>query len=104
MELPKENFQNEVLRPIIKVQNDFFLNYFGAYEILHKIRFKNAEDAKMQIENCLKSDPQLKNIFIGSVISSFNAEQLNFYFTCRGEISRRIVSIISKRIFDSKSF
>ncbi len=96
-----ENFQNEVLRPIIKSKNDFILSLFRNYLVTNKLTFENELDRKVKIENLMKSDASLKNIYIGAVISNFNELQLAEYQANRAEFSKRIVSIISKRIFDN---
>lgn len=102
VELTIEIFQNEALRPQIKNTNDFYNVYFGNYIESQKIRFKNPEDARNKIENCLKSEPSIKNIFIGSIVSKFDKSQIGYFFKNKKEISKRIVNIISKKIFESK--
>jgi hypothetical protein len=102
LELTIETFQNEVLRPIIKNKNDFYIAYFDNYLGTQNIRFENPEDARNKIENCLKTENSIKNIFIGSIVSNFDSSQIGYFFKNKQEISKRIVNIISKRIFDNK--
>ncbi len=102
LELTIEIFQNEVLRPLIKNKNDFYIAYFDNYIISQKIRFENPEDARNKIENCLKTENSIKNIFIGSIVSNFDSSQIGYFFKNKQEVSKRIVNIISKRIFDNK--
>lgn len=102
LELTIEIFQNEVLRPLIKNNNDFYISYFDNFILSHKIRFENPEDARNKIENCLKTENSIKNIFIGSIISNFDSSHIDYFFKNKQEISKRIINIISKRIFDNK--
>ena len=63
LELTIEIFQNEVLRPLIKNKNDFYIAYFDNYIISQKIRFENPEHARNKIENCLKTENSIKKIY-----------------------------------------
>lgn len=96
-----ETFQTETLRPIIKSKNDFLLAFFANYKETNKIIFENETDKKVKIEKLLKSDAYIKNIFIGAVISDFNPSGLAIFQENKSEFSKRIISIISKRIFDN---
>lgn len=102
LELTIEIFQNEVLRPLIKNKNDFFIAYFDHYMATQNIRFENPEDARNKIENCLKTENSIKNILIGSIVSNFDSSHIDYFFKNKQEISKRIINIISKRIFDNK--
>lgn len=55
MKLTIEMFKNEVIRPQIKNNNDFYIAYFDNYIESQKIKFENPEDARNKTENCLKS-------------------------------------------------
>lgn len=96
-----ESFQNVVLRPIIKAKNDFIMSYFKIYSRLQKLNFDDAKVRKDKIETLLKTDIYIKNIYIGAIISDFNNDQLIDYHSNKTELSRRIITIISKRIFDN---
>lgn len=104
MQLDKSNpetFQTETLRPIIKSKNDFIMAFFANYKEVHKLVFENEVDKKIKIERLLKSDSYIKNIFIGTIISNFNPSELTIFQKNRSEFSKRIISIISKRLFDN---
>ncbi len=103
VELTIEMSQNEVIRPQIKNNNDFYIAYFDNSIESQKIRFENPEDARNKIKNCLKSETSIKNIFISS-ISKFDESQIGYFFKNKKEISKRIGNINSKRIFDNKFF
>jgi hypothetical protein len=96
-----EDFQNEVIRPVIKSKNDFIMLFFSNYKNTKKLFFKNKEDKKNKIEQLIKNDIYFKNIMLGSKISNFNELQLNFFLENKPELSKRIVNIIAKRIFDN---
>jgi hypothetical protein len=96
-----EAFQNEVIRPIIKSKNDFFIAYFLSHKQAKLILNQKLSDQQSSIEKLLKSDLSLKNIYIGAVISNFSETDLTFFLGNKAEFSKRIINIIAKRIFDN---
>ena len=70
-----EKFQNEVLRPIIKMQHNLLIASFNNY----------------------------KNINLGFIIGHFSMDEFSFYSLNTSEMNRRILQIISQRIKDSIS-
>lgn len=93
-----ENFQNEVLRPIIKS-----LHYFIIQVADQSIEIKpqKVSDTRNFIEQKIKTDYVLKNILIGAVLSKMNTENITWFFENRKESTKRISNIVSKRIFDT---
>lgn len=96
-----EAFQNEVIRPNIKLKNDFILSIFSEYSKSKKLIFDNDTDKRSKIEKILKSDNYLRNIYIGAIISNLEAAQLSEFQLNKSEYSKRIIQIISKRLFDN---
>ncbi|MFC3812950.1 hypothetical protein [Lacihabitans lacunae] len=93
-----EDFQNDVLRPIIKSLHDFIIQI--ADESI-EIKPQKVSEIRDLIEQKIKSDYVLKNILIGAVLSKMSTENLKWFFENRKESSKRISNIISKRIFDT---
>ena len=93
-----EDFQNEVLRPIIKSLHDFIIQI--ADESI-EIKPQKVSEIRDLIEQKIKTDYVLKNILIGAVLSKMSTENLKWFFENRKESSKRISNIISKRIFDT---
>ncbi len=96
-----EIFQNEVIRPIIKAKNDFIISFFKDYIASKKIIFESEIDKRNKIENILKADLSLKNIFIGAIIANLSKTELDNFLENKAEYSKRIISIIAKRLFDN---
>jgi hypothetical protein len=96
-----EAFQNEVIRPNIKLKNDFILSFFSEYSKSKKLIFDNDIDKRNKIEKLFKSDIYLKNILIGAIISNFDVAQLSEFQIYKSEYSKRIIQIIAKRLFDN---
>ena len=61
----EEKFQNQTLRPILKFQNDLFLEVFRNYATKQKGAFFTLNpDKKMQyIENVIQKDIKFRNSF-----------------------------------------
>jgi tRNA nucleotidyltransferase/poly(A) polymerase len=101
MDAPAKIFQNHYLRPIIKAKNEYIMGMFQQHPSSKTLIFDNPNEARNNIENLLKRDLQLRNLLIGAILSELNNETLIDYFSNKNELNRRIVSIISKRIYDN---
>ena len=95
-----ENFQNQTLRPILKLQNELYLSLFKSYLIRQKVDFKTFTKDKKRvfIEQSLQKDLVLKNTFIGITIGMFTSDELDQYLLESKEFNRRIVTMLMERI------
>jgi hypothetical protein len=96
----EELFQNEVLRPILKLQNDLFLavflNYLGKNIIAFKI---HTQEKKMTIiENALQKDIKLKNILKGMIIGLFTTDEYTLYLKNSSSLNKRMMSMLAERL------
>ena len=55
-------------------------------------------DQNIFITKAMKTDIQLKNIFLGIVIGYFTVPELNFYHQNTSEINRRITTLLIQRL------
>tara|TARA_B100000768_G_scaffold75049_1_gene71774 strand:- start:490 stop:858 length:369 start_codon:yes stop_codon:yes gene_type:complete len=101
--LEPEKFQNDIIRPIIKMQHNFLIILFKNYIIRSKIDFYNLKIEKQieKINSILTKDVIFKNIILGSVIGHFSDEELIFYLKDSSELKKRILQIIKQRLIDS---
>ena len=76
-----ETFQNEVLRPIIKMQHDLLIAFFKNYLEKRKIDFEVLSEQKKRakIKSILEKDIQFKNRIIGSVLGHFTINEYKAY-------------------------
>ncbi len=95
-----ETFQNQVLRPILKLQNEIVLIVFKQQLVRRKINFEKMDlaDKKVLITKFLKEDIQFKPMYLGLVIGHFTKEEADFYFNNESESSKRILSMLIERI------
>lgn len=95
-----EKFQNQTLRPILKLQNDVYLALFKAYSVRQKTDFDSLTKDKKRIfiEQSLQKDLALKNTFLGITIGMFTSEELENYIIESKEYNRRIITMLMERI------
>lgn len=98
-----EKFQNEAIRPIIKMQHNLLIILFKNYIKKRKIDFHNLkiEKQKAKINSILTKDIIFKNLILGSIIGHFSDEELTLYLKDSSELKKRILQIIKQRLQDS---
>ena len=101
---PAEQIQNELLRPILKSQNELVLALFGHYLTKHKFNFDRAspQDQSLFIDHTLKKDHKFRNLMIGLIVGHLTPAQWQRYAPHEEELNRRIVTMLIKRIDSQK--
>lgn len=97
-----EKFQNIVLRPILKFQNDLLVELFIFEFEKTKTKFdliNNEQKIKLIINN-LKYNNKLKQILLGTIIGMFSNKNIAFYKTNYSKINKRIFSMLNDRLID----
>ncbi len=97
-----ELFQNQTLRPILKLQNDLYVLIFNNYIVRQKVDFTDftKERRKNFIAQSLQKDVALKNTLIGVTIGMFTEEEMETYFGESKEFNKRIITMLIERIID----
>ena len=95
-----ELFQNQVLRPILKLQNDLVLAVFLNYLAKNKMAFKNQTPEKKEttIENALQKDIKLQNIFKGMIIGLFTTDEYAVYLKNSSGLNKRMMGMLMERL------
>ena len=95
-----ELFQNEVLRPILKLQNDLVLAVFMNYLAKNKMALKNQTPEKKEttIENALQKDIKLQNIFKGMIIGLFTTDEYAVYLKNSSGLNKRMMGMLMERL------
>ena len=98
-----ERFQNQVIRPIIKMQNNFLVVFFEDYLKNRKIEFYilKYEDQENKINTILTKDIKFKNILLGSIVGHFDDNEIKVYLKSTSELNKRIIQIIKQRLLDN---
>lgn len=95
-----EFFQNETLRPILKLQNDLFVEVFRNYIAKSKTDFYHfSMEKKLQfIENSIQRDIKFRNSLKGIVIGVFTVEEYSRYIQNSSDLNKRMMSLLIERL------
>lgn len=95
-----EFFQNETLRPILKLQNDLFVEVFKNYITKSKTDFYHfSMEKKLQfIENSIQRDIKFRNSLKGIVIGLFTVEEYSRYIQNSSDLNKRMMSLLIERL------
>lgn len=96
----EEAFQNKVLRPILKLQNDLFVTSFSNYITKYKGDFYNLTlDKRLAvIENAIQKDAKYRNTLKGMVIGLFTKEEYLLYLTNSSNLNKRMMTMLIERL------
>ena len=96
----EEQFQNQVLRPILKFQNELFIKLFLSNCKTYKINYTefNTEEKHDYIDHIFKKDFKLRAIFIGTVVALFTIEEFEKYTVKKQLYNKRITQMLTERL------
>lgn len=96
----EEAFQNQTLRPILKLQNDLFLAVFANQISKHKNDFdKLSVEKKLHyIENVIQKDIKFRNSLKGMVISLFSLDEYAEYIKNSSNLNKRMMNMLIERL------
>ena len=98
----EEYFQNAVLRPILKRQNDLFISVFKNYIKKHKNIFYELSLEKKQryIEHAIQKDIKFRNSLKGMIIGMFTVEEYETYTMNSSALNKRMMNLLIVRLKD----
>lgn len=96
----EEKFQNLTLRPILKFQNDLFLEVFRNYAVKQKGVFftLNPEKKMNYIEHAIQRDIKFRNALKGMVIGMFTISEYKEYIQNSSNINKRMMNLLIERL------
>ena len=96
----EEKFQNETLRPIIKMQHDLLVKYFRFYLLTKKCQFDNLTPLKKEafVHAAFKKDVAFKSEIKGMIIGHFTVFELTIYSSNKSDFNKRILTMVQQRI------
>ncbi len=97
---PEEKFQNETLRPILKLQNDLFIAVFKNHISKHKNDFYTYSiDKKFNyIDNSIQKDIKFRNALKGMVIGLFTIDEYASYILNSSAVNKRMMNMLIERL------
>lgn len=95
-----ETFQNEVLRPILKLQHDLFVIELETNSLILQLlqKHKSFEAKQTALKQFLLHNRELKHQFIGQVTGMLTNIEYLQYKTHKKEIDKRIFAMTVERI------
>ena len=98
----EEYFQNAVLRPILKLQNDLFISVLKNYIKKHKNVFYELSIEKKQryVEHAIQKDIKFRNSLKGIIIGMFTVEEYETYTLNSSALNKRMMNLLIVRLKD----
>ena len=95
-----ECFQNETLRPIIKLQNYLLILVFRNYISKRKNVFYNLSLPKQlaYIDNTIHKDMKFRNSVKGMIIGQFTVEEYTTYIQNSSALNKRLTNLVKERL------
>ncbi|WP_297507915.1 glyoxalase [Flavobacterium sp.] len=96
----EEVFQNQTLRPILKFQNDLFVEVFRNYAVKQKnVFFTLPPQKKMDyIEHVIQRDIKFRNALKGMVIGLFTTKEYQEYIQNSSNLNKRMMNMVIERL------
>ncbi len=97
---PEEIFQNQTIRPILKLQNDLFVEAFRNYVDKYKGDFYNypAQKKLSFIDNAIHKDIKFRNSLKGMVIAMFTIDEYHAYIKNSSNLNKRMMNMVIERL------
>jgi hypothetical protein len=98
----EEIFQNKTIRPILKLQNDLFVESFINYINKSKSDFYafTTEKKMTFIDNAIHKDIKFRNALKGMVIALFTVEEFREYIQDSSSLNKRMMNLLIERLKD----
>ena len=95
-----ERFQNETIRPILKLQNPLFILVFKNYiEKRKRVFYDLSLDKKMiYIESSIVKDQNFHNSLKGIIIGHFTVAEYRQYLLYFSSLNKRMMNMLIKRL------
>jgi hypothetical protein len=99
----EERFQNETLRPIIKMQHRLIVAYFKNYLVRTKLEFDELTEFKKKeaVSNAFSKDMQFKIELRGMIIGQLTVEEYQMYLGMASTLNKRIGNMLQERLIST---
>lgn len=95
-----ETFQNEVLRPIIKMQHQLLLAFVSDHVLKFNKGFLELSKGKQRtfVTNLFMKDNTFKHRLTGMILGMFTVEEFMIYTSIANDVNKRILTICQERM------
>jgi hypothetical protein len=98
-----EQFQNDILRPILKFQHELFIAESRSNQILNRCFQKETIDGKRtEIKQVFSKNAHVKYLMIGMVTGLMTTEEFQKYQLHKSEYDKRLSNMLIERIMDGR--
>lgn len=96
----EEQFQNETLRPILKMQNSLLLALFRQHIQRRKNEFYQLPEPQRPtyVQQALQKDAALRNTLKGVVVGHFTQAEWERYAALSGPLDKRLLQLATQRL------
>lgn len=97
----QEAFQNNVLRPILKLQNELLLAVIKTHVRQSNKGFNNLKKAEQEdfVKSLITKQAELRSAVIHLVVGMFTIEEYDTYSIEKSENNKRIVQMAIQRVY-----
>ncbi len=95
-----EKFHHQVLRPVLKFQNEIILAAFQSEMNRFKIDFSNLskDEKQAKIHSTFHTNQKFQMFLLGMISGLFTSEEFDFYLENRGRLKKRILEMLEERV------
>ena len=99
---PVEQFQNEVLRPVLKFQNDLLVAAFRHQLTSRKVNLRelSPQAREKYVSTTISKDQHLRNFLLGILVGQFTLPEYERYLTHEKAIRKRATALTIQRLQD----
>ncbi|MBL6656879.1 MAG: glyoxalase [Flavobacteriaceae bacterium] len=96
----EEYFQNAVLRPILKFQNDILIEVFKTYISKRKnVYYTLNQNQKLNyVTHSIQKDIKFRNQLKGMIVGLFSLEEYELYTENSSALNKRMMNLMIQRI------
>ncbi|TXF85231.1 hypothetical protein FUA23_20735 [Neolewinella aurantiaca] len=97
---PAEKFQNDTLRPIMKLQHELLLAVCASYLVKRKVKPDQLPAGKRwaKIKELVTRDNRLRGLLFGIAIGQFVPSEMEYYLVNESDTNRRITNLLVERL------
>lgn len=97
---PEEQFQNNTLRPIMKLQAPLLQAVLRMFLTKRKVKIYEAPAAEKiaKVKEMVTRDNRLRGLLFGIALGQFTAEEMNYYVAHESEVNRRMTNLLVERL------
>ena len=95
-----EQFQNETLRPILKLLNNSIIEFSKMYISSLEISFENKSSQEIEkiLTNLFNKHPTFKIYLVGMLLGYLTQKELRIYLENQKELQKRILILLKERL------